>query len=263
MLGNYAHDNFLLRPVSVRDPASAEFRRSRPAGCAFRHRAGLFHVSDRPARLGAFLWLFHRLLVGATPDRQRRPFPRLRGLYRDGRHFNDRAFRRGRPDRLGADARRVGPVRGGMLYRCRGMVAGQGHKRDTRARHGRLPCGGHGRIACRTAGDQRSGTGSLCFLQHPRHPVLRRAIADHADQISPARHAGRPTLAPDAGRLALAAGRRWRGRRRTQFGQLSHGRTGLWHRGGLADQSDRLVPGRLRAGRRAGAISGGLAGRQI
>ena len=78
---HYAYADFLRRPVSVRHPASVIDRGRWAAGCHLGAGAEFHNGADRPAGVGPFLRLFHRLLVGTAPDGQCRPFPRLRRLH--------------------------------------------------------------------------------------------------------------------------------------------------------------------------------------
>ena len=92
---------------------------------------GLFGV-------GALRRVFHRMLVGSAPAWNGGTFAGFRRVCRHRCHRPAGAYADHRPHRLGADAGCDRSLRGGLLYRDRGLVAGESDEPDPWADHWRL-----------------------------------------------------------------------------------------------------------------------------
>ena len=79
------------------------------------------------------------MLVGTAPVGNGRTFVGFRRLYRYWGQRSAGAYADHQPHRLGGDAGHHKLMRGRVLYRDRGLAAGQSDQPDPRANHGRLP----------------------------------------------------------------------------------------------------------------------------
>ncbi len=249
--------DLVRRPLPVGRAAAARHRGHRAARRDLRAGTGVQPRRSRPPGLGSLLRLLHRLLVGPAGHGPGRPQPRLRRLHRLRHHRDPCPHAPDRPACLGADARGERLLHRRLLHDRRSLAAGQGHQRDARSNHGRLPRRRHRRLAGRAADDRRARAGLLRQLQPAGSDLLRRAPAADAEPRRPAADAAGAAAAPLARLAPLTPGGSGRDRGRPDGGGLPDGRPGLRAGGGAVGRPARAVPGRLRARRRGRASAGG------